>query len=279
MSEREGYQHGVPCWVDAIQPDPTASARFYGGLFGWGFEGPGPGNYFVARVRGRDVAGIGQPYNGAAIEPAWNTYILVDSADGAAQGAKSAGGAVVVEPVDVLPAGRLAVLADPGGARFGVWEPSSRKGAQLVNEAGAWAMSILTTANPTSVKDFYAAMFGWEAEALGPIENGIALFRLPGYIGGEPRQPVPRDVVAVMMSSSGSDSARENSSHWSVNFWVDDADAVAAKAETLGGKILVAPFDSHVSRDAVLVDPSGGVFSVSTQPSVARAAQAARAAR
>jgi predicted enzyme related to lactoylglutathione lyase len=271
MSERDGFQHGVPCWVDTMQPDPATSARFYGGLFGWRFEGPGPGNYLVARVRGRDVAGIGQPGNGAAIAPAWNTYVLVDDVDAAATNAKRAGGTVVVEPMDVAPAGRLSVLADPMGARFGVWQAMSRKGAQVVNEPSAWAMSILSTADSASATAFYASMFGWVAETMGPSDSGVALFRLPGYVGGEPRQPVPRDVVAVMMNVDGNGSRNRDASHWGVNFWVDDADAVAAQAEKLGGKVLVAPFDSHVSRDAVVADPYGAVFSVTTQPSAARA--------
>jgi uncharacterized protein len=82
MSERDGFEPGVPCWVDTLQPDPDAALRFYGGLFGWEFEGPGampgdpPGRYFVARLRGRDVAGVAsQPAAGAPPEAVWNTYI------------------------------------------------------------------------------------------------------------------------------------------------------------------------------------------------------------
>jgi predicted enzyme related to lactoylglutathione lyase len=82
-----------------------------------------PDEYFVARLRGRDVAGLGsQPTGSAPPEPAWNTYVSVESADEAVASARSAGGRVVVEPFDVLPAGRMAVLADPGGATFCVWE-------------------------------------------------------------------------------------------------------------------------------------------------------------
>jgi uncharacterized protein len=65
MSEREDYAAGVPCWLKALQPDARAALDFYGPLFGREFAGPGPmpgdlsGEYFVARVKGRDVAGIG----------------------------------------------------------------------------------------------------------------------------------------------------------------------------------------------------------------------------
>ena len=121
MSQRDDYEPGVPGWVDTLQPDPDAAMAFYGGLFGWEFAGPAempgdpPGRYFVARLRGRDVAGVGsQPADGPA--PAWNTYVQVAGAGNAARAARDAGGAVLAEPFDALPAGRLAVLADPDGA-------------------------------------------------------------------------------------------------------------------------------------------------------------------
>src|SRR5215211_9121392 len=142
MSRRDNYDPGVPCWVDTLQPDPDAAMAFYAGVFGWEFAGPGampgdpPGRYFVARLQGRDVAGAGSQAAGASPAPVWNTYVAVHSAAEAAANARAAGGAVLVEPFDAEPAGRAAVLADPTGAAFGVWEALERQGAQLVNEPG-----------------------------------------------------------------------------------------------------------------------------------------------
>src|SRR3954465_4872862 len=155
MSERDDYEPGVPCWIDTLQPDPDAAMAFYAALFAWEFAGPGqmpgdqPGRYFVARLRGRDVAGIGsQPAGEWSPPSAWSTYVSVASADEAALAAVDAGGEVLVEPFDVLPAGRMAVVADPAGAPFCVWQPGERRGAQLLNEPGAWAMSHLSTPDP-----------------------------------------------------------------------------------------------------------------------------------
>ena len=59
MSIRDGYPHGVPCFVDTLTAAPEARQRFYAGIFGWDFSGTGsipgdpPGEYFVARVRDR----------------------------------------------------------------------------------------------------------------------------------------------------------------------------------------------------------------------------------
>jgi uncharacterized protein len=263
VSERSEYSAGVPCWVDTLGPDPERMTDFYAAVFGWEFIGPGPtpGEYHVARLRDRDVAGVGSaPSSTEPQRPGWNTYIRVDSADGAAEKARQAGGAVVVAPFDVLPAGRMAVLADAVGAHFCAWEPGVRQGAQLVNEPAAWSMSFLNATDTEAAAAFYRAMFGWETEAFSFGELDGVLFRLPGFVGGEPEQPVPRDVVATMLPLESGKSAE---SHWGVDFWIADADAAAARAEELGGKAIVPPHDNAAFRSAVLADPNGAAFSVS----------------
>jgi predicted enzyme related to lactoylglutathione lyase len=251
MSERERYPAGVPCWVTVMRTDPRAAMDFYGPLFGWEpLERPG---YVVARLRGRDVAGVGVlPWPDVA--PAWITQVRVDSAEDAAARARAAGGTVVDGPLDLPPAGRLAVLADPAGAVFCAWEAAGREGAQLVNEPGAWSMSALQTHDPEGAIAFYRAVFGWEPEPFGPA----TMFRLPGYVGGEPQQPVPRDVVAVMMPAEPGAPPR-----WSVDFWVNAAAATAERAERLGGRVVVPVHEQANFRTAVLADPEGATFSIS----------------
>lgn len=259
MSERDGYPAGVPCWVDTLQPDPDAALAFYGGLFGWEFAGPGPmpghGRYLVARLRGRDVAGIGaQP---SPDDPAaWNTYVTVDSADDAAQKAERAGGKVLVASFDASPAGRMAVLEDPTGAVFCVWQPQDRSGAQLVNEPGAWSMSQLLTGDAERAAAFYRELFGWTTETFDMGEGTITMFRMPGYVGGEPEQPVSREVVATMLAADGEP-------RWAVDFWVRDADAAVERALQLGGTTVEPVFDTPVGRTAVVADPQGAAFSIS----------------
>ena len=199
MTERAAYQAGVPCWVDVLAPDPNAAMAFYGEVLGWEFDGPGPGEYFEAQLRGQHMAGVGAQPDG--VPTGWNTYVSVESAEQAAEAAAAAGGRVSIPPFDALPAGRVAVLADPTGAAICVWEPRARQGARLVNEASAWAMSVLHTGKPEVAEAFYKDVFGWESEPFGP--PGMALFRLPGYVGGVPGQPVPLDVVAVMAPGAG----------------------------------------------------------------------------
>ncbi len=262
MSLREQYPAGVPCFVETLTPDLDAALRFYAGVFGWTFAGPGqmpgdpPGAYFVARVDGDDVAGIGSAPAGARVPFGWSTHVAVERADDAAARAMDAGGTVVVDPFDVPPAGRLAVIADPAGATFCTWEAGARSGARRVNEPSAWAMSILRTPDPAGAEAFYGKLFGWRAERFG-TDGGLWVWRLSGYVGGEPAQPVPRDVVAAMMADETQPAG------WGVDFWVTDADAAVAPAAGLGGRVLVEPFAELLFRRAVLAAPDGTTFSVS----------------
>ena len=270
MSTRTDYPAGVPCWVDTLQPDTDVALRFYAALMEWEFTRPGPipasdSGYFVARVGDHDVAGVGGLPDGADSEPSvWNTYIRVAGADAALTAARAAGGTVLLAPRDAPPAGRFAVLADPTGAVFHVWEAWEREGAQLINAPRCWSMSALNTDDPATAAAFYREAFGWQTERMGEGDAAPSLFRLPGYVGGEPQQPVPRDVVAVMFTLPG---VRP---HWSVDFWVSDADTAAARAWQLGGTVVRPPADNAAFRTSVIADPHGAVFSVSQLVAVPR---------
>lgn len=265
MSERDGYEHGVPCWVAAVHGDPEGAAAFYSGLFGWEAENlmpaEHPGDYFLCTLRGRRVAAVVSQHGAPAPpEPAWGTYVWVESADGAAAKVAEAGGTVVGEPFDSPGGGRMAVLADPAGAVFCVWEPGEHRGAELVNEPGAWSMSSLSTPDPEGAKAFYEKVFGWTTESFDMGDGEFTMWRQPGYVGGEPTQPVSREVVGIMLPESA---AEAGPPRWSVDFWVDDVDAAAGRAPELGGRVVVPPYDTPGFRQAVLADPGGAAFAVS----------------
>jgi predicted enzyme related to lactoylglutathione lyase len=255
--------------------------RFYSGLFGWEFEdrmpADSPGQYFVAQLRGRDVAAVGSQPEGMPPAPAWNMYVWVDSADEAAATAKEAGGSVLMEPFDVGDAGRMAVLADPEGAAFCVWEARAHRGAQLVNEHATWNFNELNTRDPGGAQPFYRAMFGWEATTLVTGDGGFTMWRRPGYgdflaerdpgirerqaAGGAPEGF--EDAVAWLVPMSDGQFPEDTPAHWSTTFAVDDADEIAARAERLGGTVLAPPFDAPWVRMTVIRDPQGAVFTAS----------------
>jgi hypothetical protein len=273
MSERDRYIPGVPCWVDTSQPDPEAAVAFYSGLFGWELENVMPpeseGKYFTARLRGGDVAAVGSIPAAAPPLATWNTYIWVDSADETAARVRDAGGSVVMEPFDVMDAGRMAVFTDPEGAAFCVWQPKNHRGAQVVNEAGSLNFNGLGTRDAEGAKAFYGAVFGWTTLDL---DGAAGMWTLPGY-GDHLERDNPdlrknmaaagapegfEDVVATINPIP--DDEPDVPAHWSVTFAVDDADATAAKAAELGGTVLVPPFDAPWVRMTVITDPQGATF-------------------
>jgi predicted enzyme related to lactoylglutathione lyase len=273
MLERDGYLPGVPCWIDTSQPDPEAAVGFYSGLFGWDFEDVMPpgsaGRYFIARLRGGDVAAVGSQPEGGPPMAVWNTYVWVESADEAASKVQDAGGRVVVEPFDVMDAGRMAVFADPEGATFCVWQAKEHKGARIVNEPGSLNFNGLNTRDAQAAKSFYGSVFGWETLGLG---GGAEMWRLPGYGDFlEQSDPERRKQMAESGAPEGfedavatlnpiADDQPDVPAHWSVTFAVDDADATADRAAELGAQVVVAPFDAPWVRMTVITDPQGATF-------------------
>jgi predicted enzyme related to lactoylglutathione lyase len=272
MADRDGYIPGVPCWVDTNQRDPEKAVAFYRGLFEWEFEDVMPagsqGRYFVARLRGGDVAAIGSLPEGVPEVAAWNTYIWVTSADETAAKALAAGGSTLMEPFDMTDAGRMAVLADPEGAAFSIWQPGRHKGARIVNEPGSVNFNGLHTRDVEAAKWFYGEVFGWGVLDVG----GDQLWTLPGYGEHlEERDPGLRarllefgaapgfeDVVASINPIG--DDEKDVPAHWSVTFSIDDADELAARAIALGGAVLLPPLDVPWARMTVIADPQGASF-------------------
>jgi predicted enzyme related to lactoylglutathione lyase len=272
MPERNGYIPGVPCWVDTGQPDPEAVLDFYSGLFGWEFENVMPpgagGKYFLARLRGSEVAAVGSLPEALPQIATWGTYVWVESADDTASKVRAAGGGVVMEPFDIMDFGRMAYLTDPEGAAFSVWQAKEHRGARIVNEHGSVNFNGLHTRDIEGAKSFYGSVFGWTTLALGAGE----MWTLPGYGDYLERDnPDLRKQLAEMGGPGGFEDVvaslnpipadqTDTPAHWSVTFGVDDANATAEKATELGGTVIAPPFDAPWSRLTIVGDPQGATF-------------------
>jgi predicted enzyme related to lactoylglutathione lyase len=261
MPERTGYAQGTPSWVDLSSPDIGASIAFYTELFGWESVAPGPeeetGGYEMFMLRGKRVAGVA-PQQDPSQPPAWSTYLAVDDADEVAAKVPAAGGQVAVAPMDITTAGRMAFFADPTGAFVGVWQAGDHTGAELVGEPGTLGWSELTTRAPDDAAAFYSEVLGMQA---APWENAgdtpYSVFKVDG------------EMVGGLMQLDDN-LMPDTPPHWAVYFIVEDTDAVAAKAEKLGGSVLYPPFDvPDIGRIAVLADPHGAGFSVMTPAAAA----------
>lgn len=268
MSEQDRFVPGVPSWVDLTTPEPQAAQDFYGALFGWSFTdggpAPGGGRYLVAETDGGAVGGVeeGRPAR-------WNTYVLVDSVADTAERVRGAGGQVLGEPTDVAQ-GRVLAFTDPQGAELRVWEPRGRRGADVVNAHGSVNFNDLHTRDVVAAAEFYGAVFGWRVLDLG---GGMLMWALSAYGDHlETRRPGLRESYASMGGPKGFEDVVGSISpveggdapaQWQVTFSVDDADACAARAADLGGRVLKGPFDAPWVRTALLEDPDGVSFVIS----------------
>jgi predicted enzyme related to lactoylglutathione lyase len=230
--------------VDIGLPDLAAGLQFYRDLFGWDAQDMGEeaGHYTIVSKGGKMVAALmGAQDQGP---PRWTTYINVDDVDEVTKKVESAGGTVVVPPMDVMTAGRMAIFLDPTGAAIGAWQPRDHKGAQLVNEPGAWVWEELATSDPAKSKAFYAEAFGWgwggSDEYAEPKVQGRT-------IGG--MMPRPPTMPAEVPDS------------WLVYFGTTDVDGDTKRAADLGATVVVEPTDiPNEGRFSVLLDPQGAAF-------------------
>lgn len=250
------WPEGTPAWVDLMVPDRRRAQDFYGALFGWDFaEGaPETGYYTQASVDGRVVAGIGEPQPGQpAPPPAWTTYIAVDDVDRVTEKAREAGAAVLMEPMDVMEFGRMAVLADPTGAVFGLWQSGSHTGMRLANEPGSVTWNEVLTRDVDGAQDFYRTVFGYSYGDMSSEQMRYATMDLDGSscagIGDVP-PGVSADVPA----------------HWQTYFAVPDADAAAATVRSHGGQVLHEPMDTPYGRMVIAAGPFGEVFGLMGPP-------------
>jgi predicted enzyme related to lactoylglutathione lyase len=249
------HKPGAFCWPELGTTDDAAAAKFYSGLFGWDmFEAPiGEGQiYRMMQIGGKDVAAIysmaGNP-DLRGVPPHWGAYVSVTSADDAVAKAASLGGAVIVPPFDVFEHGRMAVLQDPTGATFSVWQPNKHIGVSRINEPGALCWTELATRDVAAAERFYTSLFGW---GLKKSTDGMEYteFQIDGAsIGG--------------VMKMGDQYPPGVPPHWLTYFAVDDCDASVTKAASLGGHAIVPATDiPTVGRFAVLQDPQGAVFAV-----------------
>lgn len=252
MSERSSYDHGVPSWVDLTTSDIGAAKSFYGALFGWeatDVANDGAAPYTMFSKQDKAVAG-GNPYppdyDGP---PFWATYINVDSVDEAVAKTESAGGTVMVPATDAMEEGRFAWISDPSGGALGLWEPRNHRGAQLVNEHGAFSWCELITDDTAAAQKFLGDVLGWGAES-----SAMPTGTYTSFMVGD------RSVAGMMAKPA---EMAEMPNAWTVYFGHEDPDAAASATSEAGGAIIRQPWNvPNVGRMAVLSDPQGAAFMV-----------------
>jgi predicted enzyme related to lactoylglutathione lyase len=257
VAEFSAHTPGTFSWVELVTSDQKAGVAFYRALFGWDVnEQPiGPTEvYSMFLLRGQEVAAAStmrpdDRQNG--VPPHWNLYVTVAHVDESVKQAEGLGAKVFAAPFDVMDVGRMAVLQDPTGAVFQLWEAKKHIGAKILNEPGALCWSELATRDTTAAESFYTKLFGWTAKHSSPAAD------MPYTEFSNQGQP------GVGMMSMPAQMPAGVPSYWMPYFQVADCDASTAKAKELGASVMVPPQDiPKTGRFAVLTDPQGAMFAV-----------------
>ncbi|MFJ4204690.1 VOC family protein [Streptomyces sviceus] len=233
-----GYGEGVPCWVDAQLPDVAAGKRFYGELFGWTFQdGPDAHDGSVwAHHKGRPVAALAHKTDGR-MPTVWTVYFATPDIEGLADRIWAAGGQVVTAPVPVGELGKSALVTDPEGAVFGLWEPGSHPGFGARHEPGTFAWAELYARDTEAANTFYSGLFH------------DALF------GAGAHPDFGRATVFDVFPA-------EMPPHFLVHFGVEDCERVLGTVARLGGRVQAPPFETSYGKVAVVTDNQGASFAI-----------------
>ncbi len=138
---------GTPTWIDLGIPDLDRAMTFYGSVFGWEFDvGPEEyGRYTMCLLGGNKVAALMPNPDENATEFWWNVYLATDDLDATVARSAAAGGTLLMEPKDIADQGRMAMVRDPSGAQFGLWQGRAHVGCELVNEPNTLLRNDLVT--------------------------------------------------------------------------------------------------------------------------------------
>jgi uncharacterized protein len=255
MGTIDKHAPGEFCWVELGTTDAQAGVAFYSKLLDWTVReipaGPGM-TYYIFLSDGNDAGAAYQlmkEQTAKGVPPHWLSYVAVTDAAAAAAKAQELGGKLLMAPWEVGEEGKLAVLEDPQGAAFAVWQAKKHIGVRAdgLHYRACW--NELATTDTEAAKKFYAALFGWSThtQPMGGMDyttwlnagkpNGGMLQMTAEWAGIPP--------------------------HWMVYFSVPDCNESAEFATELGAEVKVAPFDiPGVGRMCVVSDPQGAVCSL-----------------
>ena len=255
MTNIDKHPAGSFCWIELHTTDQPGAKSFYSSLFGWEPQDMpmGPADvYTFFNLGDRTVAAgctLRPEERSQGMPPYWMIYIAIENADVAVTKAQQLGGKALGPAFDVMDAGRMAIIQDPTGAIFCVWQANKSHGIGVAQVNGTLCWADLSTSDPKRAADFYSGLLGWQAFAAPKDPSGyLHIKNGEQHIGGIPpathRHP-------------------GTPPHWLAYFQVDDVDATANKAKGLGASLFLAPMTMEgVGRMAVVADPKGAVFAI-----------------
>lgn len=243
------YPQGTFSWVDLSSTNMDATKAFLTGFFGWTAKDMPTGkpgmDYTMFYLDGKTVAGAGPKLTKMQHTPSfWSSYITVDDVDAMTTKAHKLGAKVMIPPVDVFDAGRIAGITDPTGASVMLWQPKRHIGAQMVNTVGAFGWNELYTHDIKTAQTFYADLFGWTYDT--DEKSGYVSIQNNGRANG--------GMMAITAEM------KHMPPNWTVYFAVTNIDESIVKVKKLGGKVYMGPKEISVGKIAMVAEPSGASF-------------------
>lgn len=247
----------TPMWVDLGVDNLAAAKTFYADLFGWDFVSGGQdaGDYLLAHVGGRAVAGVG-PKQDPGMPTVWTTFLASDDVNVTAKKISAAGGQLIAPPFDVMESGRMALAVDTVGAAFGIWQAGTHIGAERVNEHGALCWNELHTRDFAAARSFYSEVFDVSFQDVTGKGRVYSTIRRP--MDG-------REVGGVQ---HGTDIPHGTPNHWLTWFASDYVHGTAERAVELGSTLLMPVTDSSLGRMSIIQAPQGEVFGIIDAPRI-----------
>jgi hypothetical protein len=255
MTNIDKHPAGSFCWIELHTSDQNAANNFYSSLFGWeAHDSPmGPGEFYTEfKLQGREAAAgctLRPEESSQGVPPYWMLYIAVENADAASAKAQQLGGKALGPAFDVMDAGRMAIIQDPGGAVFCVWQAKKNAGIGIAQVSGTLCWADLSTPDAKRAADFYSGLFGWNISAAEKDPSGyLHIKNGEHFIGGIPPSAHRQSGVPP---------------HWLIYIQVDDVDAIASKAKEMGARLHLPPMTMEgVGRMSVIADPQGAAFAI-----------------
>jgi predicted enzyme related to lactoylglutathione lyase len=243
------------CWVELAAGQKRGALDFYSALFGWTpreesvpLSDARKLSYTLWRRGDDDVAGMYEllpEQRASGMQPQWLPYVSVDDIEAASALGRSLSGVVLAQPIDVLEAGRMAILRDPAGARIGLWEARALEGFRPSSDPGAPCSLELATHELVSTRRFYGELFGWRSEdGAGEEQSREVLAR-----DGRP--------VASLRRRESSDAPAAG---WTTLFAVADCERACGLVAELGGRVVSSTEAGAGRRLALAQDPQGIAF-------------------
>ena len=252
----EVHHVGKFVWYDLLTDKVPEVESFYGGLFGWAFEGGyGPsGDFTLITHRGIPIGGIAfvDTLPGGISRARWVPSLSVSDVDEAVRASVAAGGVVYFEPKEVGRRGRFAVVGDPQEAVVAFVTAAGGDPDDVEPVDGGWLWTELWTRDLQAAISFYSSLVGYEVETVDTsVLQNYTVLRRDGRARAGVRQLPWEEVLP----------------NWLPYVRVADPRAIADRVESLGGRVLIAPVDSiRAGSVALIADPSGAVLAVQKWP-------------